>query len=97
MFPSGTVSPGCVWEGAFGFRSLEVRETSLRTRHIIPLDNTSDLGTSANRWQDIFVGRNIRILPQTVGTAAAGTLMFMSTNNRLLCHDGTAWRTISWT
>ncbi len=103
IFPSGTgVNPACVWEGPLGFRSLEVWKSSLRTRDITPLDTVNDLGSSVSRWRDIhlsqdcFVGRNIRITPQTGGTPAAGTLMFQSGTNRLLCHDGTAWRTISW-
>jgi len=63
LFPSGIGAyPPCIWENPFGYRSLEIWETEMRTRGIRPIDNNfRDLGTFSFRWRDIYIGRDFNL------------------------------------
>jgi len=56
LFPSGDdVSPGVVYEGSFGYRALEVWDTTLRTRHLRPLAAGFDVGLSTVKYRHLYL------------------------------------------
>lgn len=75
LFPSGVDSSApCVWENPFGYRSLEIWETSLRTRDIRSLSGSShNLGASTNRWAAIYSDETY-VRPGSSNVAVGSTL-----------------------